>query len=140
MEPNEIFRMLHKITCEVMQVDYYYSFSKTQSRDITEARQVTMYILAKRLAVDIRFTYKTIGEFFITSELRDGYNYGTVRYAEKIIQTMIDINSVTHKNVKFAHVISQIIHRFKSMTAQLDNLPFDLMTPKKAVLWALLGL
>lgn len=140
MEPNEIFRMLHKITCEVMRVDYVMSLTSTRDRKIIEARHVTMYILCRKLAINMNFSYKSIGEFFINSELRKGFDHVTVMHAEKTIQNMIDTNSESRQNINFASAINQIIYRFKAMTAQLDNLPFDLMTPKKAVLWALLGI
>lgn len=104
-------RELHKITCEVLGVDFDKSLEKTRKREFCEARHTTLYIANVNNKL-IKASLAVIGRALYSIEKPNGYDHATVLHAKKTIKNLLDINGYYVNGMNVHTTIEEIINKF----------------------------
>jgi chromosomal replication initiation ATPase DnaA len=133
------FQSLHSIVCSIIGVNYESTFTRTRRREVVESRQLTMYILKNKLALNVGLSLERIGSLFCSFKNPKGFDHATVLHSSNNIQNLLDTNCYTQNNLLFKDVLKEVIFQYNNKSGTITGFPFENKVPKKQIIWALTG-
>lgn len=141
MNDKERLEALHKITCDVMGVDYESTFQRSRKHEYLEPRQLTMLAASEKCVFPEGVKLKSIGDFFITEDNPIGYNYSNIIHSRKKISGFIEQNQKLNNELFVRDVYNKILskYRYEKYSTDIMNIVFDGDYDEKTIVLALIG-